>query len=201
MRLDQLPSEIKHSVAAYLSEPNLNALSRTNRHFCELLRSGLFQRNAENAAGIALLWAARNNIVKTAKLILAAGADVNRVITTSELDNLQNCLPRYNSPSWRMLCEAGSPLHIASQHGHIEAMQLLLHQGANTEQRNWVLKTCLFECDLSNIQAVKLLCDSGAKVDAQWGSTSILDFAVVCGSEQTMEFLLEQLGLPVNEEA
>lgn len=198
MRLEQFPDEINHSVARHLSGPDLNALSRTSKHFCELLRLDLFKRNFKQSASTGLFWAARHDVPGAVRLMLAASADINKTLSVQELKEIQKQLVAFGVDFEPSTYRGGSPLHIAAAHASLSAMQTLLDNGAIMEQIDQTKGTPLLRCDATNLDVFKLLHDSGANFHATTKQVSfgfkarILEFVVKDGTEQTMEFVLEK---------
>ncbi|KAJ0419682.1 ankyrin repeat-containing domain protein [Aspergillus carlsbadensis] len=108
MSLTTLPPELLLQIGTTMySEPSqpraLNALARTSAHIYNILNPLLYTLNAKTDHSTALLWAASHGHVSTARLSIAAGADVN---VFAELES--------------------SPLHWASENGHEGVVQVLL---------------------------------------------------------------------------
>lgn len=109
-KLGGMPTEILFEIVCYLPSDvdvvNLASLSR-RLHF--LLHNIAYRRNIEDKESQALLWAAANGRLQTARALIEAGADPN----------------------------AGYPLHgrtplsEACRYGHVQMVDLLLDAGAN----------------------------------------------------------------------
>lgn len=182
MYFDELAPEIILLIATHLTDAALNALTKTNHHFCNLLQPCLYQRNAKEVC-TALFWAATHDVPSTARLMLTAGANVNKALTPSQGLEYQEQLQTYGVLD---TYKGEPPLHTASAHGSLQTMQLLLDYGANLEQRDWLGNTTLFTCNPTNLDALTLLCDNGARV-----TPDILEHIARLGNESTMHFFLE----------
>ena len=115
--------------------------------------------------------AVENQHIKTVKILLEAGADMN-------------------------LCDTWgrTPLHIAAARGDTEMVKLLLEAGADLNYRNNKGETAIFsaaECH-STTETITLLADAGADINAQdnCGRTA-LSSAVLCRNKNAVKILLD----------
>lgn len=123
----------------------------------------------------------------TALLMLEAGANINKALTLYERFQFRKQLYAYGGPSRIFNTYRGQPpLHTASHYGSLKTMQFLLDYGADIEQRDRYGGTALFNCDPTNLDALTILCNNGAKV-----TPGILEHITSSGNEQTMQFFLD----------
>jgi ankyrin repeat protein len=98
--------------------------------------------------------------------------------------------------------EDGTALHIASQHGDLEAMRWLFEQGAVADVEDENQETPLFPASRNGqTDAVRLLLDKRAKADHRnWQETTPLHWASEKGHEKVSELLLSKGKAGVNAE-
>ena len=84
MEFLELPNELILASGDWADAPTLSALASTSRRLHALLNPLLYQRNAREQHSDALLWAAENGRVDTAKLCLSHGADINIALSLKE---------------------------------------------------------------------------------------------------------------------
>lgn len=76
--LQKLPNDILYQMAyAHLDQKTLASLSAVNHDFHDLLTPILYRREAKQHHSQALIWAAANGSLNTARLCLKYGADIN----------------------------------------------------------------------------------------------------------------------------
>ncbi|KAK4068320.1 hypothetical protein Purlil1_13834 [Purpureocillium lilacinum] len=103
--LDNLPAEILHLVARWLSERDTNALARSSIRMWHVLDAYLYRRNVRLFDASSFYWAVENGRPLTAQKGIDAGADVNR-----GKDGISDQLP----------------LILAAKHRQLPLMKLLL---------------------------------------------------------------------------
>ncbi|KAG6849023.1 hypothetical protein H0H93_011936 [Arthromyces matolae] len=99
------------------------AVSRNSLENAKLLISG----GARVKGSHALVIAAQSGLTAMISLLLASGAGINEIPPN-----------KYNISLWQ-----GTPLHEAAKEGHLEAVQLLLHHGADPRLKDTDGKTAL----------------------------------------------------------
>lgn len=138
-----------------------------------LLKQGADIDGAQGDGSTALHWAAFNDDLETAKILLAAGANVK--VTTRE--------------------GAITPLFMACTNGNPAIVEALLKAGADANSVKANGTTALMLAAASgNTDAVKILLDRGAKVDAKesvHGQTALM-FAAALNRDGVVRILLER---------
>lgn len=84
MELLDLPSELILAFGDCADPPSLSALASTSRWLHSLLNPLLYRRNAKEQHSAAIIWAAENGRIDTARLCLAHGADINTSLALRE---------------------------------------------------------------------------------------------------------------------
>lgn len=146
MRLLNLPNEILIQIAQRLDDAaSVNAFSRTCRHLYETLRFVLYAHNIQHDNSSALLWAADNNQLQTARCLIERRACLN----VPSDGNLQTALI------------------IATAKGFSGFVELLLDNGANTEIQDNMRNTAIFQAVRRRNQfLVQTLLEHGANPNA-----------------------------------
>ncbi len=119
-------------------------------------------------------------------------ADIDSAIRSNDLAKLRELV---QSPEAANLCNRlkATPLHYASMYGSVEALQLLLENGANPNAANQAGATPLILAAWS-LERARLLVEHGAAVNAAAnnGITPLLVAAIVPGNVDTVRYLLEK---------
>lgn len=84
MEFLDLPNELILAFGDWADPPALSALASTSRRLHSLLNPLLYRRNAKEQHSAALIWAAANGRVDTAKLCLSHWADINTALALKE---------------------------------------------------------------------------------------------------------------------
>ncbi|KAI7785608.1 hypothetical protein LA080_006628 [Diaporthe eres] len=84
MEILDLPNELILAFGEWADPPALSALASTSRRLHSLLNPLLYRRNAKEQHSAALIWAAANGRVDTAKLCLSYWADINTALALKE---------------------------------------------------------------------------------------------------------------------
>jgi ankyrin repeat protein len=148
MTLLILPNELLLSIAETLeSQPNINALAKTNRRCYNLLNSFLYAYNARHYNSSALHWAATHGQPATAQESLRQGADVESKDQATD----------------------SRPLIQASRSGHADIVSLLVAHGANLHAKNTrTSKDAITIAVTRNKTAVvRILLDHGVDPDSE----------------------------------
>jgi ankyrin repeat protein len=123
----------------------------------------------------ALHWAVERDLIKTVRLLVTNGADIN-LLTRNAVGNDR------------------TPLHIASELGHASILTYLLEQGADVQKRTVHGETALHGVRLfvKDESVVKTLIEYGADVNAvtEFGATP-LHAAAMLGSKSIINILIE----------
>ncbi len=142
-----------------------------------LLREHVPVNSAEGDGSTALHWAAYDNNLDIARLLIAAHADVN---ATTRL-------------------EAQTPLYMAAENGSAPMVELLLRRGAHVNQPDSLGTTPLMVASAAgNVEAVKALLDHGAIVNTaeyQRNQTALM-FAAAYNRAAVISLLLAHGGDP-----
>lgn len=156
MVLLEFPNEIVYLIGCHLDEPSdMNALCLTNKSLNKMFTPVLYRKDSAHKQK-ALYWAAENGRVDTAKLCLAAGADVNlQVQRTLDVVGVQSLV--------QMRTSMDTPLHAAARNGRNSMIRLLFANGAQPNLQNAFGFTPLHECDFNNANTVKILIENGCK--------------------------------------
>ncbi|CAI7675763.1 unnamed protein product [Penicillium pancosmium] len=113
--ISDIPPELIFQIGQLLALSDLNALVQTNRRFYQNLDSSLWQQNAN----LALLWAAENGNMKSARKALKFDANINteHAFTRKELARPQKILKKNTR---------ATPLFLAAAAGHVEMVKLFV---------------------------------------------------------------------------
>jgi ankyrin repeat protein len=177
-----LPKELIIEVCKCLdSERDINNLAQANTQTHSLLNTFLYRHNARKSAGSALIWAARTGSTTTAQLALQNGADIN----TMDLLGI------------------GTALILATVHGHLGVVQLLLsQQSIDVNCRDWngvtALQWAAWSGDTDLLE--QLLMDETMEVNAKdlmFGGTALF-WAALEGNVDCVELLLNDKGIDAN---
>jgi uncharacterized protein len=92
-----------------------------------------------------------------------------------------------------------TPLIIATYYNHMEAVELLLSAGADTESRDGIGNTALMgTCFKGHLEVTELLIGAGADVDAVNGNgATALTFAATFGHTALVKLLLDHQANPM----
>lgn len=160
-----LPNEVLLSVAAHLSERDLNAAAQTARRFSHVFDHCLYRQNAPSS--FALWWATKHNEVQTARKAIEAGA-TGECRAVKEPDGRVEHRPVFDKDLTAGLPLSLSangqwctPLFLAAFLGSDGVIELLLKMDSvDINHRGMWRQTPLFAAHQSRV--VKLLLDSGA---------------------------------------
>ncbi|KAJ2979934.1 hypothetical protein NQ176_g2946 [Zarea fungicola] len=150
--LFQIPTEIIYAIgAAIQSKQDLSRFSRVNKILHRTLRSHLYRRDADEGRASALLWAARQRYLPTARNSLAAGADATdprilRVIIGIEGEHSKCGMPWEEAPPEFVMRAFGNVrnnrdmLCLLLEHGAIPGLdQLHVATVVAMQMRDWEL--------------------------------------------------------------
>lgn len=161
-----LPAELLLRIGDMIdSKQDLNSLAQCNRRLYTALNPRLYQRDAQQDKCAALEWAAENAEISTAKLSLAAGADINIVL--SRYPYLERS-PFYIAVVSR--CEIERPLPVRPEptrellEKHDDFIKFLLSRGADINFVNTKLDSALLYAsqDARNLTVFRMLLENGA---------------------------------------
>jgi ankyrin repeat protein len=116
---------------------------------------------------------------------------IHRAASTGDVATLTALLDRNSALAKTLGWMDNTPLHEAAQHGHTEAVRLLLAHGADVHARRVHEITPLHWA--GNVEIARLLLDAGAVLDAvdRFGNTPLHD-AVNAGHHDVVQYLLER---------
>lgn len=207
----KLPSEILLLIAYHLADLDALRFAQTDRRRYELLIPQVYVINVRYHRSDALLWGATTGSVDTVNLALAAGANVNSLITKTwdreyreKLEQAKNAPGQMLVPSLRQY--ANMPLCEAAKNGHIDVLEALLAAGARLtdekpKRRHAVRQPqpALFAAaESGNLQVLELLLavdEADINVKDSRGDGLLLA-AVRSGSMVMIEYLLRSLKDP-----
>lgn len=180
MEFLKLPNELMFALGNLADIPTLSALASTSRRLHALLNPLLYRRNAREQHSRALVWAAENGRLDTAKLCLSHGADINTVTSPEEETRRQrnNLLFLIGAVS-----RSGTPLHYAVRRGHDEIVKYLLANGA--DHKSW----CRHLCECHAPQGSTRRANNQEAQTAHW---SPLHLALCSGHTSIAKILIDQ---------
>lgn len=156
-----LPAELLLRIDDMIdSKQDLNSLAQCNRRLYTALNPRLYQRDAQDKCA-ALQWAAENAEISTAKLSLAAGADINNVLPRQKF-------PLYVAVVSRCLIEKSRPWRPEPtrelREKHDDFIKFLLSQGADINFVNtWLDSALLYASeDARYLTIFRMLLENGA---------------------------------------
>lgn len=186
-----------------LETPLYFAMKSENAQLVEcLLRHGAAP-NAETLGLMPLQMAAIVGDEEMARLLLDYGADASitapgtreplfLAVGYSKANVLKLLLDRGADPNSFSSEDPPTVLHLAAQAGNIEAVQILLNEGAKVDPRDFEGATPLFRAvDGGHLEVIKMLLQRGANTRT-WRSdgVSVLDLAE--GNKKILELLQEE---------
>ena len=149
-----------------------------------LLKQNLNVNAAQGDGSTALHWAAYQDDLETAKLLLAAGANVKVVTRLEAVTPLQMAAKNGSAPMIDLLLKSGSeanaadgngttPLMLAAASGNADAVKLLLDRGAQVNATDTAhgQTALMFAASLNRADAIRMLMDHGA--DAKIATTVV----------------------------
>ncbi|EEU38767.1 uncharacterized protein NECHADRAFT_82987 [Fusarium vanettenii 77-13-4] len=152
MPLETLPVELIESIAAKVtSGAGLNALSRTNRHFHQILDRRLYACRSNDKA---LFFSINKGYSSVLEKAIRGGADLNSLY------------------EWAPGARFTTPLAFAAGTGHVEIVKLLLKHGADPNPVRWeeIRHTPLsVAAGKRHYETAKILIDAGADVHTTFG--------------------------------
>ncbi|PYI09326.1 ankyrin [Aspergillus sclerotiicarbonarius CBS 121057] len=168
MSLTSLPPELLLLIAGtFLSEKDLNAVSRTTRVLYGSLNPLLYRRHVQQSHGrTALLYAAQTGQTETIHHLRAA-EDHLGTLTTDPEANENDDLPTLDrdgrDPQFKL-----PPLAWAAIHGHVRVAELLLDMGALVDLDTIMNRTALSHAaENGHVEVVRLLLRHGASPHSQ----------------------------------
>ena len=150
-----------------------------------LLRSGADVNEAQGDGMTALHWAARNDDVELAEVLIYAGGDLDAGTRIGRYTPLHVAAREGNSRVVEALLEAGSspeavttnsgatPLHLAASSGDSRIVSQLIEHGADVEARDakWGQTPLIFAAAMNRVEVIELLL--GAGVDPNQASRAV----------------------------
>lgn len=116
--ISDIPPEFIFQIGQLLAPSDLNALVQANRCFYQDLDSSLWRQNAD----LALLWAAENGDLKSARKALKFGANINTEHPPPEEEWYQPWGILHNEHDK----SGATPLFLAAAAGHVEMVKLFV---------------------------------------------------------------------------
>ncbi|KAL1953314.1 hypothetical protein VTO42DRAFT_3021 [Malbranchea cinnamomea] len=191
--LSRLAAEICLCIADNLSQCDLNALCRTNRHFWALLNRYLYRYNARYHGASALFWAAQYGQNSTAEYSLKEGADINST-DTSKRTPLLAAVERWVRLYGFSYVFNYKGIAYPTKEGDDAMIRLFLEKGADINAPNWTGLTPLhIASEAENGYLARLLLENGADIHAtdELGRTA-LHMAARTGREAVISLLAEK---------
>lgn len=202
--LFRIPTEVIYTIGASIQDKqDLSRFSRANKLLHRTLRSLLYRRDAEECRASALLWAARQQYLPTARNSLAAGADATdpgilRAVIGIEGDHSTRGMPWEGSPpdfitrafgrvraNREMLC-------LLLEHGAIPGLvQLHVATVVAMQMRDWELLDLLRDRIVALRTAVHLF-------DVAWIRCYPLAHASLHGTPAIFNHFLEEVRAQVS---
>ncbi|KAL2869470.1 ankyrin repeat domain-containing protein [Aspergillus lucknowensis] len=201
--LSNFPSELIFLIAHSLEfDSNLNALSRVNRRFHELLNPLLYSTYARYEDP--LVWAASQGMRETLLKFLAAGGVPNQEVMSAALDNghpelVELLYRRCVGPDGGNGVRENLFLD-AAQAGHASLVRFLIQSGVHPDYRvRWRNSPLEAAAENGHLPVLKALLDAGCSLELAWAAhTTPLDLAAKRGHTDIVRFFLER-GMPVNK--
>lgn len=188
MDFQSLPKEVHLCLADHCqSSADISAWCRTNQRFYSLLRPTLFRRNVRDSNGSALSWAATHGNEEVAKLLIAAGANVNAAYNKDA--EVRQGMPEGEYQKWL-------PLHYAANNGYVGIIKILFDSGADiNRETEKAASTPLIVCDFQR-ETVEFLIAHGAMVSMEehiraGKDKGVLRAAVAKADGEVLQLLLD----------
>ncbi|KAF4993654.1 hypothetical protein FGRMN_6372 [Fusarium graminum] len=130
MSLLCLPLELLSHVGSFCDSPQLASLALVNHRFYDIFNPHLYRHNAfhDEPSKASVIWAAGFGSLKTLKLAIAQGADINTTGAASEDVVWQTVV---DDPRTRHMYAA--PLHLAIYNDHEDILRWLLENNARLD--------------------------------------------------------------------
>lgn len=157
MSLSALPNELLLMLADNLSEPDLNSLLQTQRHFHALFNGYLYKRSVRDHGNRTLYWACWRGVDTVARRLLDLGANPETRYAAG-----------WNVPRhWGYLVyNCASPLLCAIQHDNPNVVKVLLEHGVNVDKQGNEEMNPLELATMHCKEAiVRILIEHGAKLN------------------------------------
>jgi ankyrin repeat protein len=116
--ISDIRPELIFQIGQLLAASDLNALVQTNKRFYQNLDSSLWRQNAD----LALLWAAENGDMKSARKALKFGANINTEHPPTEEEGYEPWETLYNEHDK----SGATPLFLAAAAGQVEMVKLFV---------------------------------------------------------------------------
>lgn len=171
----------------------------------DLINAGANADAISGEGASALMQAAYNGHVSTVKVLLDAGADVNKVIhlpNKQATNALQVAVQNGHTQTVQVLIDAGadvnsivgnrSAMMIAAQIGNVQIVKMLIKAKAIVDMVDSRKQTALmFAAALGHVDVIQALLDAGANIQAvnNQGATALM-FAILYGHKEVIEVLL-----------
>ncbi|KAI0805423.1 ankyrin repeat-containing domain protein [Xylaria sp. FL0064] len=133
-RITNLATEILFLILAIgdgqLTSRDVASVARTCKVLCHIATTLLYRHNISEHLSSALIWASRNNQIRTVQKALAFGADVNTFGLVGPTNGQHDST-------------YGTPLHWAARRGHDDVVRLLLDHNARLDAHSRAVCQCV----------------------------------------------------------
>jgi hypothetical protein len=165
-----LPNEIITDVVEYLEQGDIYSIIRVNKRLYFLFAEYLLRYNIRHRRGRALIWAAMEGHISTARKLVHLGADVNRQIN-------------FRAP------ELARPtlLHIAARRCNLAMVKLLFEIGANPNERDSLSRAPLYWSLMTRDEEIAL--------EISWRMENLSEFIVDLDQNLTPLHVASRSGL------
>ena len=156
-----------------------------------LLRNGADVNEAQGDGMTALHWAARNDDVELAGVLIYAGANLDAGTRIGRYTPLHVAAREGNSRIVDVLLGAGSspeavttnsgatPLHLAARSGNPQIVSQLIEYGADVEARDakWGQTPLIFAAAMNRVEVIELLLGAGADPNTAGRAVDVLEMS------------------------
>ncbi len=191
-----LPTEILHEIGKNVTSlRTLRALACADRRFNAIFDPLLYIADARCPPSAAIAWAAEHGVMEILQKALSYGAEIAPTSTSTGEVSPSGTRGSHglNTPSRFNNCPPPHPLCLATQHGHLNIVELLIGRGCKVNMRNpeGLTPLCLAVLH-GDANLVRTLLSRGARQDTRHVAVihSPIRIATFQGAKEVVDLLL-----------